>query len=308
MRNYRGFDFNSGYPVTELTLDNIQTIFQSNFLKQIERVNFNGNLGDFGLARDAIEIVEYILQNSSARIQIETNGSMRSPEWWAKLVNPRVTILWALDGLADTHSLYRQDTDWNKVVVNAQAFIRAGGLAVWKFIPFDHNQHQQTECRELSQQLGFKNFIVYNQGRNQGPVFTRKGEFSHWLGKPESNKPDLNYMIEDHITWFKPGTKISWIDESSVIDCKHKKSGEIYLAADGSIYPCCWLGFFPETMQHPGNSQLAPLITNNNAIKHDLSECLEWFDNVEKTWAEESMAQGRLYTCINSCSVKKFIE
>jgi len=303
-RNYCGFDFNSGYPLTELTLENIQTIFQPNFLKQIGSVKFNGNLGDFGTARDAVEIVEYILQNSLARILIETNGSMRSPTWWSRLSNPRITILWALDGLEDTHSLYRQDTNWNKVIANAQAFIQAGGVAAWKFIPFDHNRHQQEECKKLSQQLGFKYFVNYDQGRNQGPVFNRNGEFSHWLGTPQSNEPDINYTVNNHITWFKPDAKISWINESATIDCNHKKKRELYLAADGSIYPCCWLGFFPETMQHPGNSQIAPLITNNNALKHTLTECLEWFDNVEKTWDKESIAQGRLYTCINSCGVK----
>ena len=59
MRNYRGFDYNSGYPVTELTLENIKTILKPEFLKQIKRILFNGNLGDFGLAKDGVEIVKY---------------------------------------------------------------------------------------------------------------------------------------------------------------------------------------------------------------------------------------------------------
>lgn len=304
MRNYRGFDFNSGYPIVELTLPHIQKILQPDFLKQINYINFNGNLGDFGLAQQAQEIVEYILQNSTAEIQIETNGSMRLPEWWARLANPRIQILWALDGLEDTHALYRQSTDWHKIINNAQAFIQAGGRAVWKFIPFDHNRHQQAQCRELSQQLGFKQFVVYDQGRNQGPVFTRQGEFSHWLGPAESTIPKVQSMVEDHITWFKPGTDIPWINETTTIDCRHKKSKELYIAADGSIYPCCWLGFFPKTMQHPGNSQIAPLVSNNNALEFPLADCLAWFDLVEQTWAKESIAQGRLYTCINTCGVR----
>jgi len=308
MRNYRGFDFNSGYPITELTVQQIQKILQPDFLTQIKHVNFNGNLGDFGLARQAQEIVEYVLQNSNAQVQIETNGSMRLPNWWAKLANPRVQILWALDGLEDTHALYRQDTDWHRVIANAQAFIQAGGRATWKFIPFDHNQHQQAQCRELSQQLGFKHFVVYDQGRNQGPVFTRQGEFSHWLGKEEFHQPNVQAMVEDHVTWFKPGTDIPWINEYTAIDCRHKKSGELYIAADGSVYPCCWLGFFPDTMQHPGNSQIAPLVTNNNALEFPLVTCLEWFDSVEQTWAKESIAQGRLYTCVNACGVKPSLQ
>ena len=35
VRNYRGMEFNSGYPVTELTLDNIKQILPVSFLKQL---------------------------------------------------------------------------------------------------------------------------------------------------------------------------------------------------------------------------------------------------------------------------------
>jgi sulfatase maturation enzyme AslB (radical SAM superfamily) len=303
MRNYRGHDYNSGYPVTELSLSDIQKIFSPEFLKQIKKVNFNGNLGDFGLARNALEIVQYFIEHSSAEICIMTNGSMRNADWWSKLVNPRVQILWAIDGLADTHALYRQDTDWNRIIEHACAFIKAGGHAVWKFIPFDHNLHQQEQCRQLSQQLGFKNFAMYDQGRNQGPVFTRKGQFSHWLGTPQEHVPNIEDMVENHLTWFDPGTPMPWINDSTTtIKCKHLQRQEIYLAADGSIYPCCWLGYFPSTMNHPGNQQIKPLILKNNALEHGLEQSMAWFSAVEQSWQRPSIAQGKLYTCVTTCS------
>lgn len=303
MRNYRGYEFNSGYPLTELRLEHIKKIFSQQFLKQIKYINFNGNLGDFGLARDALDIVRYFIDYSPAKIQIETNGSMRTQEWWSQLAHPRIKILWALDGLSDTHALYRQDTEWQKIIDNAGAFISAGGHAVWKFIPFDHNRHQLEECRALSQQLRFKSFVIYDQGRNKGPVFDRKGEFSHWLGQPQSHEPIVNEMVENHLTWFDPKLPIPWIKNQSVaIDCEHLKKQEIYIAADGSVYPCCWLGYFPSTMHHPGNQQIQPLIKNNNALEHSLDECLAWFNAVEKSWKFDSIAQGRLYTCVSNCS------
>jgi MoaA/NifB/PqqE/SkfB family radical SAM enzyme len=307
MRNYRGLDYNSGYPVTELTLEHIKKILPVEFLKQLTHgVSFNGNLGDFGLARDAQDIVHYLCDHS-VPVYINTNGSMRTPDWWAKLARPGVRIGFALDGLADTHALYRQDTDWHRIIENAQAFITAGGRAIWRFIPFDHNRHQIIACEQMSQDLGFARFENIDEGRNRGPVYARTGEFSHWLGQPfteqDQKKPPASLdLLEHHMTWFDPKTVKSDKDTQPLkLNCAHKRIKEIYIAADGTVWPCCFLGFYPATMAHPGNNQLLPLVAENNALEYDLAHCMAWFDRVEETWTKDSIADGRLYGCVNSC-------
>jgi sulfatase maturation enzyme AslB (radical SAM superfamily) len=237
---------------------------------------------------------------------INTNGSARTPDWWAQLAQPNVQIGFALDGLADTHSLYRQDTDWHKVIKNATAFIAAGGRAIWRFIPFEHNRHQEASCRDMAKQLGFKRFENIYDGRDTGPVFTRSGQYSHFIGindNPRKYAPRINDLLENHITWYKADTVVEHKDTAKLnIDCFHKRSKEIYVAADGSVYPCCFLGFYPATMQHPGNKELAPLISQNNALQYPLEQCLEWFDRVEQTWNLDSIAQGRTYQCVKTCN------
>lgn len=312
MRNYRGYDYNSGYPLTELSLENFKQIVTPHLLTQINTpvaghvgwfgVSFNGNLGDFGLARDALEIVKYVVEHE-VPVKINTNGSMRTTSWWAELALPGVEIGFDLDGLADTHHLYRQDTDWHKIIANAQAFIQAGGRAIWRFIPFNHNQHQEQQCRKLAQELGFAGFENIYDGRDRGPVFTRQGEFSHHIGAPWDNTiPQLKDHLTSHITWYNKNNKFEKDTKTLNLRCIHKVNREIYIAADGSVYPCCFLGFYPQSMHHPGNQELQEIVKENNALEHSLEHCLEWFEKVEQSWQKPSISQGRIHNCVQMCN------
>lgn len=304
MRNYRGLDYNAGYPETELTLEDIKTILTPKILSQLTKgIRFNGNLGDFGLARDALEIVEWLV-DQQVKVIVNTNGSMRTPAWWSKLALPGVNIGFALDGIdTETHSLYRQDTNWDTIIKNARAFIDAGGDATWRLIPFKHNQHQIEDCKKLAKELGFKHFDTISDGRDNGPVYTRTGEFSHWLGEPwVDGLPDLKDLVTSHVTWYDSKTVNSDRDKTPLsIGCLFKRSKELYIAANGEVFPCCFLGYYPGTMNHPGNQELKPLIKHNNALEYPLEECIEWFNEVEQSWARPSVAEGRLYTCVNTC-------
>ena len=320
-RNMRGFDYNSGYPVTELSIDDFRHIFKPDFLKPIslpdlrdtgdpmdpqlwwKGFKFNGNLGDFSAAKDAASIVSYLTQHDVA-VQIYTNGSARPEKWWAGLAHPKVEIGFALDGLADTHHLYRQDTDWHRVIRNARAFISAGGRAIWRFIPFVHNRDQEEQCRSLAKELGFAKFENIYDGRNTSPVYNRDGTYSHYIGIfPSRNPPNINDIVKNHETWFDHRTiKIKKDTATLDLRCTHKMNREIYVAADGTVYPCCYLGFYPETMKHPGNEQLRPMVQENNALVYDLEHCLNWFDRVEQSWNQPTISEGRLYQCVNHCN------
>ena len=151
--------------------------------------------------------------------------------------------------------------------------------------------------------MRFARFENIYDGRDRTAVFKRDGEFSHHIGEPFDLVPTVRPMLESHITWYDSQTFRSEKDTDTLnLRCIHKVNREIYIAADGSVHPCCYLGFYPATMNHPGNQELAPMIKENNALEYPLAHCLEWFESVEQSWDKPSISEGRTYQCVTTCN------
>jgi len=303
-RNFRGVDVIDSYPVCDMSLEQAQKIFTVPFLQQINHILINGNYGDFITARDGLEIVEYFKQiNPNLQIEISTNASGR-PNIWTRLGELGVRVHFRLDGLKDTHHLYRQYTDFDLIIDNARQFIAAGGYAIWAFIPFDHNQHQIEEARQLSKDLGFHSFQIVDAGRNIGPVFKRNKEYSHSLGNYLGSK-NFDELYSKHVYYVaKPEITILQTNHPNrTIDCYAKKQKEIYITANGEVYPCCWLGFYPNIKEtgNPSNMQLRSIMKNNNALEYGIEGAIRWFNEIEASWNLNSVAEGKIYTCNETC-------
>jgi sulfatase maturation enzyme AslB (radical SAM superfamily) len=280
-----------------MSLDDAQRIFHPSFLQQLDIININGNLGDFVTAQDGLAIVQYFRkQNSKLKIIISTNAGAR-PDIWPELAKLKVQVLFCIDGLKQTHELYRVQTNWDTVIKNAQTFIGHGGNAIWKMILFDHNQHEVESCKQLSQQLGFSQFQLIDHGRNAFPVFDQKKNFLHNIGQ-HTQPTDFNKLYNRYLD----STTNGYIEPVEVdsIDCKVKNKKSIYVTATGEIYPCCWLGFYPRTMFHMGNSQIVPMLSeNNNAIQVGMESAMQWVDKVSNSWNYQPLVQ-----CKINCGVR----
>ena len=302
-RNLNGYPYNSGYEETSLTLELVKNRFSRQFIQQLSQgILINGNFGDFTSNIESLPIIEYFVEsNPNISIRISTNGSARNLDFWEALgsLSKNIQIEFALDGLEDTHQLYRQDTNWFKIIENAEAFMFAGGYAIWKMIVFDHNRHQIEDCKELSQQLGFNEFLTLDLGRDTGVVFDRDGTYSHSIGKVE------HITTIDEMIKYVESNDYTRIDSTvDKIDCLSLNEKTIYIAADGKVYPCCFMGFNPATYRRTGftdpNEQIAKIMSKNDLHEYDLTTCLEWFDNIKQAWSKDSKLE-RLITCDNSC-------
>lgn len=309
-RTFWGYPYNGGYPEVNFTLDNAHHIFTPGFLKQLSGVTINGNYGDAVMNLETPDIVEYFRQhNANLIVKISTNGAARNKDFWKRLAHANALVVFAIDGLEDTHHLYRQNTVYNTVIKNAQTFIQAGGQATWKMIKFDHNRHQIDQCRVLAKELGFKNFTLADQGRDTAPVFNKNGQLTHILGNytGEREFPVLFHSKTTDEILLKDITSSRVI---LPIECAVKKSRSVYIAANGDVSPCCHTGFYPHTYgrgqyHQATNSQLKPIMQKNNALTYSLEECIEWFSEIEKSWSIPTFEQGRLVICNDVCGQKE---
>ena len=306
-RNFRGYPYNNGYPELNFTLEHARKIFKPDFLKQLTCIHINGNYGDIVMNPEAVDIVQYFREhNKNLKIDISTNGSARNQTFWQDLATCDAEVFFCLDGLEDTHHLYRQNTSWQTIIKNAKTFISAGGRAVWKFVKFDHNIHQLNACHQLSKDLGFGRFETVDRGRNIGPVFDKHGNYTHSIGKYSGptefellfhKKKTDEVLLEDIAGGREPNKTLS---------CYTITKKSIYIAANGDISPCCWIGFYPGTYGsgeylQAVNSQLKPMISKNNALEYSLEDCIQWFNSVKQRWNYTTYEQGRLVVCDNNC-------
>ena len=298
-RNLFGYPVNNGYVETNFSLALAKKSFPPTFIKQLTNIHINGNFGDFVSNPESIEIIRYFRESGNTIIKISTNGSARSDDFWKELgLIRKIHVNFCLDGLEDTHHLYRQDTNWQRILHNANTFMSAGGIAIWKMIKFDHNSHQIDDCKKLSKELGFSHFQLIDDGRNCGPVFDRKGNFSHSIGnwKGPQTIDEVVKMPLDNIGIF---------DRRRKITCQAKLLRGIYASADGKVYPCCWLGFSPETFENKyftnKNKQIKEVMSNNSLHEYDLETCIQWFKNVESSWDKKAFQSGLIKICDVEC-------
>jgi len=305
-RNFRGYPYNDGYPEVNLSLDNVRKIFNETFLNQLTQIRINGNYGDFVMNPESVDIIKYFLTNNNIHIEVNTNGSARSTQFWKELGELGITINFAIDGLEDTHHLYRKNTSYKNILKNAKTFIEAGGIANWKMIKFLHNEHQIDQCKELASVLNFNNFFIVDSSRNSGPVFDKKGQLLHVIG---------NYNGETNFKkmFFKKKTDMVLLEDivpdkipKTTVKCETQSFNEVYITSNGELYPCCFTGFYPRTYgkgeyHEAVNSQLKPLVGKNNLLLFSIEECLEWFSEIKSKWKITSYESGRLVVCDDNC-------
>ena len=169
----------------------------------------------------------------------KTNGNLKNKKFWEEFAERETTVEFGIDGIDQvTHSRYRRGTSLQNILKNASTYIDSGGDAVWKMIKFDFNQDQIDQCRNLSKEMGFSDFIVVDHGRNSGPVFDSTGKLIDIIGNFSGSLDFQHYF-----TLHESGEMLlEDIDDKpcKTISCQSLNDKMIYISSDGHVYPCCF--------------------------------------------------------------------
>jgi MoaA/NifB/PqqE/SkfB family radical SAM enzyme len=200
-----------------LTVEQIESAVGIDVIQQLDKMFMCGNYGDPAAGRHTLDIYNYFRHhNPDIVLGMNTNGALKPSTWWtllgAILNQPQDYVVFSIDGLEDTNSIYRVNSTWHRLVENAQSFINAGGHAHWDMLVYKHNEHQVDACEQMARDMGFK-----------------------WFRAKVSKRPLVN-ELEYPVAWdrlqYTPGT----------IDCHALKESSVYVDAQGRVSPCCWLG------------------------------------------------------------------
>lgn len=233
----------------------------------------------------------------------------------------RGSCIFAIDGLANTLHLYRQNVKFKTVVRNAKTFINVGGAAVWKFIVFAHNEHQVDDARRESEKLGFSRFQVVKTKRffkkTTGKVkpYTpvrdpQTNNLVRRLYPPRNPKYQNMAVVRDGRDILKRHGSMRAYYDKSCIRCKAVQSREIYISCEGHVFPCCWIGTHLRGRMDASDRQFLHMIDRHGGLDaidakrksiHDILRSDLYQKALPDSWLQRSVRDGKLQTCARIC-------
>ena len=300
------FDLNLIKSITNnshTTLETIKNGIGPKVLSQLKRFYSCGVLGDGSINPECLEIYEYVKRCGKSHLSLNTNGGARTTDFWKELAKLGVEVIFSIDGLEDTNHLYRRNVKWDRLMNNVESFMSADGEAVWDFLIFKHNEHQIEQAETLSKKLGFTSF--------RKKYTTRWDDFNSdgdWIQRESIQVND--YKLEK-VTKETKASGLATTQKSKInndtfqtrkINCFsfHNGSSEIYIAANGDVSPCCWLG---DLKIHEAKNIIKDY-TKININHTSLENILEGeFFNELANGIEGKENAHRLQTCYHTCGV-----
>ena len=307
---------------SDIFVDQFKNWFPRDFLSRLHNFYSCGNYGDPAFARDCLEIYSYVRDcNSDTRLALHTNGSLRKPDWWVELARQRVEVIFAVDGFAGKHELYRRNTKFEKVIESITAFVNAGGDARVDSLVFAHNENETDELEKFLLNLGVKEVNFKSTKRfydlEKFPVQDVQGNHEYDLFPAKGQQWQNNF--KGQLEKFLDKDFVEQASAQATVNAKCVSKKEVYVDPYGNVLPCCWIGSDWVEHEIKGNHILQQLrnitVENSKTVFADvgvpnlndrnileiLSDGTTW-NKLDTYWK----GKNKCLTCVKNCSAELY--
>lgn len=272
----------------------------SDELPNLKKVYFCGTHGDPLTLSFLPDVIKFCKQKNLT-VEIFTNGSLRSIEWWSKLIehlrHPD-KIIFGIDGV-ETNHLYRQNTNIDVILERVKLCTDQKLNVQWDFLAFKHNEHELETCKKIAEELGVTNFRIRKTARfskDKIEVRNKNNVITHYLEPPTNDAlKHPNYHVIQNLYSNKP--------ENYNINCLYKESKKIYVNSRLDVFPCCYISDLNEKMKLNLNyDQLKVPIEFMNLKKFSWKQILS-LPFYQKELVKSFYSDNTIRRCIFTCGV-----
>jgi sulfatase maturation enzyme AslB (radical SAM superfamily) len=294
-----GFE-NKDMSLAHLDFDQIIKNLEIPKLTNLKEVLLQGDYGDPLMHPKIFNILDAF--RHVEKLQIGTNASLLNKDRWRQLASYKnLKVVFAIDGLKDTNHVYRINANFDKIMANAEAFIAAGGQAIWKFIIFKHNEHQVDQARELANRMGFIDFRTQRSNRNfydnnTFPVMINGvyQDYDLHIASGISSRQDSKHAMIHNLDRFDQSSSCSWLSQN-----------KMYVDYLGNLIPCCMTSGLMWRKDMSGKlwRKIVGDLDSINLHQHSISQILQ--SDFYQTKLQDSFDSVKTihHACFSNCFV-----
>lgn len=312
--NENGLGKQDWLPLIRWDLKTFQKAFPADEMKNVETFKFCGTWGDPVMCKELYEMCEYIINNSKAKISMDTNGSIRDAEWWWNLgvtCGKRLEVVFDVDGIDQSmHEKYRRFTSLEKVLENMETLSQTRASVFSQTVLFKHNQNYKEEITKLVKDHGStRHSFVISDRFDSHDVIDNKRYFVDENGKEDYlEKADAESLPNAKVT----GRKVASLEKEIICRWALPRN-EVVINPDGQVMPCCYhanVHYKGRIDKQAGKGLHSNLIYKEdynvnlkkyNVLHTPLSEIInsKWY---QKTLPESMLGDSPVKQCETQCS------
>jgi len=276
----------------------------------IKELTLNGNWGDPMMHPTLVEMLDkFAHYHPETQLFMHTNGSMRSTEFWNDLAESfrkftNHTVIFAVDGMKDTHSIYRVRTNWDKILENIKSFTNNKGRARVVMTVFKHNIHQIKQVEEIAKECGC---IEFETRESHGAHTIQDGVVLEHI-EVEAYQTRLgndDYSMSDNRDF---GLFSDIKIKNSKSKCPWYNQRQVQIDPWGTVWPCCHTSLFGRhfnniNIETSVDSSFVSARKDNNLENKTLREILnnQWYEKTLK----KAVDSASWKICRETCGVSK---